>query len=80
MGYDVTPYITPMVPVIYRVNLREPDGFFLATRLPMRDQDILFVSNSQASEIAKFLAFIQLGANTVSDTNAARIAIKGGRF
>lgn len=80
MGHDVTPYITPMVPVIYRVNLREPDGFFLATRFQMRDQDILFVSNSAASEIAKFLTLIQLGSNTVTDINAARIAVKGGRL
>ncbi|WP_240539985.1 polysaccharide biosynthesis/export family protein [Salinarimonas soli] len=80
MGIDVTPYMSPMVPVIYRVNMREPDGLFLATKFPMRDQDILFVSNSAASELAKFLAFLQLGANTVSDTNVGRIAIKGGRF
>ncbi len=80
MGVDVTPYATSMVPVIYRVNLREPDGFFLATKFQVRDQDILFVSNSQASELAKFLALLQLGANTVTDTNAGRIAIKGGRI
>jgi len=80
MGIDVTPYLTPMVPVIYRVNLREPDGFFLATKFQMRDQDILFVSNSTASELAKFLAFLQLGSNTITDVNAARIVFKGGRF
>lgn len=79
MGYDTTPYLTPMVPVIYRVNLREPDGFFLAGKFMMRDGDVLFVSNAPIAEITKLLSLLQLGANSVSDVNVARVAIRGGR-
>lgn len=79
MGYDTTPYLTQMVPVIYRVNLREPDGFFLAGKFMMRDGDVLFVSNAPIAEITKLLTLLQLGANSVSDVNIARVAIRGGR-
>lgn len=79
MGYDVTPYITPMVPVIYRVNMREPDGLFLASKFMMRDGDVLFVSNAPIAEITKLLSLLQVGAGTISDVDAARIAIRAGR-
>lgn len=79
MGFDTTPYLTPMVPVIYRVNLREPDGFFLAGKFMMRDGDVLFVSNAPIAEITKLLSLLQLGANSVSDVNIARVAVRGGR-
>lgn len=79
MGYDVTPYITPMVPVIYRFNMREPDGFFLASKFQMRDQDVIFVSNSIIADVTKFLVLVNLGANTLESADIARIAIKGGR-
>ena len=54
------------VPVIYRVNMRDPNGFFLARRFPIRNKDILFVSNASSMELQKvmtiLLPFIGLGA------------------
>jgi polysaccharide biosynthesis/export protein len=67
------------IPVVYRINLREPQGFFLASQFPMNPRDILFVSNSPIVEIAKVLSVIQLAANTLTDSDAARISLKGGR-
>lgn len=72
MGFDTAAHQGAVVPVIYRVNLREPQGYFLASQFPMQDKDVLFVSNATTSEFTKFLDFLQLGANTVSDVNAAR--------
>lgn len=79
IGYDVSGFSGEMIPVVYRVNLRDPQGFFMASKFPMQPRDILFVSNSASVEISKILSLIQLGANTVSDTDVARIAIKSGR-
>lgn len=79
LGHDVSQFTGSMIPVIYRVNLREPQGFFLATKFPMQPKDILFVSNAAVVDFAKVLNLIQLVSNTVTDTDAARIAIKGGR-
>lgn len=57
------------VPVIYRVNMREPQGFFLARRFPMHSKDILFVSNASSVELQKvatiLLPFLGVGATAV---------------
>lgn len=79
MGLDVSQFPSGSVPVIYRVNLRDPQGYFLATRMPMYDKDILFVSNAQSVELTKFLQVVSLSANTVSDIESARILLKGSR-
>ncbi|MEJ8476135.1 polysaccharide biosynthesis/export family protein [Roseibium algae] len=46
------------VPVVYRVSLRDPGGFFLARFFEMRDKDILYVSNHPTAELGKFLQII----------------------
>lgn len=46
------------VPVIYRVNLRDPASFFMAQGFPMRNRDILYVSNAPAAELQKFLNIV----------------------
>ncbi|WP_211922258.1 polysaccharide biosynthesis/export family protein [Desulfolutivibrio sulfodismutans] len=52
----VTPENT--VPVIYSVNLRDPATFFAAQSFPIKDKDVLYVSNAPATEIMKFLSII----------------------
>lgn len=46
------------VPVVYRLALRDPNGFFLARFFEMRDKDILYVSNHPTAEVGKFLNII----------------------
>jgi len=46
------------VPVIYRINLRDPATFFVAQSFPMKDKDLLYVSNAPAAELQKFLNVI----------------------
>lgn len=43
------------VPVIYRVDLRNPVSFFAAQAFAVRDKDVLYVSNAPAAELQKFL-------------------------
>lgn len=66
-------------PVIYRVNLREPQGYFLATRFPMRDRDILFVSNAASVELTKFLQLAHLAGSIAGDVEATRFIANGYR-
>lgn len=58
------------VPVIYRVNMRDPNGFFLARRFPVRNKDIVFVSNAPAMDIQKvmtiLLPFLGVGATAAT--------------
>jgi polysaccharide export outer membrane protein len=49
---------TAGVPVVYQVNLREPNGFFTAQRFLIRDNDILYVTNAPATDLSKFLGII----------------------
>lgn len=57
-GKEVTTTPEGMVPVIYRVNLRDPATFFVAQSFPVKDKDLLYVSNAPAAEMQKFLNVI----------------------
>ena len=43
------------VPVIYRVDLKDPRNFFVAQGFPMRNKDVMYVANAPAAELQKFL-------------------------
>ncbi|WP_025600715.1 polysaccharide biosynthesis/export family protein [Burkholderia sp. WSM2230] len=43
------------VPVVYRVDLKDPRSFFVAQTFMMDDKDLLYVSNAPIAEIQKFL-------------------------
>lgn len=47
-----------LVPVVYRLNLRDANSFFLARSFPMRDKDMLYVANSMSDPVQKFLNLI----------------------
>jgi polysaccharide export outer membrane protein len=44
-----------MVPTVYLLNLRDPAGYFYASHFAVRDEDVIFVSNAPATDLAKFL-------------------------
>ncbi|CTQ53979.1 polysaccharide export protein Wza [Roseibium album] len=46
------------VPLVYKLSLRDPKGFFLSQYMEMRDKDILYVSNHPTAELGKFLQII----------------------
>lgn len=46
------------VPVIYRVNLRDPSTFFVAQSFPIHDKDVLYVSNAPFADIQKFVSVV----------------------
>lgn len=52
--------VTPdgRVPVIYRVNLKKPETFFTAQSFPIRNGDIIYVTNAAFTDIQKFLGII----------------------
>jgi polysaccharide export outer membrane protein len=47
-----------LVPIVYRLNLRDANSFFLARSFPMRDKDMLYVANSPSDPVQKFLNLI----------------------
>jgi len=67
LGIDVTPYPGDVVPVIFTVSFRDPGGYFLATKVQMRNQDVVFAANAQSIEVSKFLQFLNLAVTTASN-------------
>jgi len=47
-----------LVPVIYNVDLRNPNSFFVMQSFAINDKDVLYVSNAGATELQKFLNLI----------------------
>ena len=47
-----------MVPVVYRVDLKNPSSFFVMQSFAVNNKDILYVSNAPATELQKFLNLV----------------------
>jgi polysaccharide export outer membrane protein len=67
LGIDCSRFPGPIIPVIYNLNLRNPDGFMLATKFQMRNKDVLYIANATSVEISKALTYIRLIVGTVND-------------
>ena len=46
------------VPIIYRMNLKDPAMFFVAQSFPISDKDVLYVSNAPLADFQKFINVI----------------------
>jgi polysaccharide export outer membrane protein len=44
-----------LVPTVFRIDLSDPNSFFLIQNFPIENKDILYVSNAPITEIDKFL-------------------------
>jgi polysaccharide export outer membrane protein len=64
----------PYIPVVYELNLRDPSSVFLATHFPMRNKDVIFISNARTVEQAKFMQHVRLVNATVQDPINTAIA------
>nr|WP_243771647.1 polysaccharide biosynthesis/export family protein [Burkholderia sp. D-99] len=47
-----------LVPVVYRINLKDPNSFFVAQSFMMDNKDVVYVSNAPIAELQKFLNVI----------------------
>lgn len=55
---DVATSTRVPLPVIYRVNMKDPSTFFIAQSFPIRNKDVLYVSNAPLADFQKFLGAI----------------------
>jgi polysaccharide export outer membrane protein len=67
LGIDCSKFQGPIIPVIYNANLRDPAGYFLATKFQMRNKDVIYVSNAVSVETSKFLTYLRLIMATADD-------------
>ena len=80
LGIDCSRFPGPIIPVIYNFNLRNPEGYFLATKFQMRNKDVIYMANATSVELAKVMNFFRLTVATVNDpivaaTNAYNLNI-----
>lgn len=54
-----------VVPVAYRLDMRDPTALFRARRFNMRDKDILYVSHAPITEVEKVLRLFQMVTSPV---------------
>lgn len=59
---DATLASDQTVPVIYRLNLRDGDGFFRARQFWMRDKDVVLLANADGTQLLKFLTLLESAA------------------
>ena len=43
------------MPVVYRIDLKNPNSFFVMQGFAVANKDLLYVSNAPAAELQKFL-------------------------
>jgi polysaccharide biosynthesis/export protein len=64
------------IPTIYRTNLRDPSGFFLAQTFQLRNKDVLYVSNSDSVELIKFLTVLDAVSGTIANVAADAVVTR----
>ena len=57
------------VPVIYRMNLADGSAFLTAQTFPMKNKDVVYVSNASSVELQKFLNILVSGIYPVVNVN-----------
>ncbi|PPQ31317.1 sugar ABC transporter substrate-binding protein [Rhodoblastus sphagnicola] len=67
LGVDVDRFEDRVIPVIYKIDLRDPSGYFLAQKFPMRNKDVIYCANATSVEATKFLTFVRTTLATVND-------------
>ena len=73
-----------LIPTVYRTNYRDPSGFFVTQRFPVRHKDIIYVANADSIEVIKFLTYLRAITSTVSgvavDGATTRDIINGAKI
>ena len=54
------------VPVIYRADLKDPATFLIAQNFPVRDKDVIYISNAGSADLFKFLNVLTSSVFTIS--------------
>ena len=49
------------IPVIYRIDLKNPNQYFFAQAIPLHDKDVIYVANAPSVEIDKFMNLVGKG-------------------
>ena len=59
------------IPVVYKLNLRDANGYFRAQNFPVRDKDIVLVATATGSQLAKFFVLVRGITGSIADIKSA---------
>ena len=54
------------MPVVYRINMNDPDSFFVAQRFEVRNDDILYVARSNSVDLVKVFTILRGATGAVN--------------
>lgn len=80
LGVNCARFNGPAVPIIYSVSFRDPGSYFLATRVQMRNKDVLFAANAHSVELTKIANFINSLTSVVSNVAGTGVNIQTWRL
>jgi polysaccharide export outer membrane protein len=77
LHWATPPQTTPdgKVPVIYQVDMKDPANFFVAQSFPIENKDVLYISNSPAMELQKFVNIIATTATPLVDAAVVKSVV-----
>jgi polysaccharide export outer membrane protein len=68
-----TPPATAGIPVIYRLNLRDPSGYFVANTFQIRDEDLIFAPKADSVEVHSFFDLVSSITRVAYDVSVTRV-------
>jgi len=68
LGLPVGVKDTGEFPVIFRLNLRDPSGFFLARKFAVQDRDVIYIDNAKTIEYLKIMEIINATTSSTLGT------------
>ncbi len=61
------------VPIVYRLDLKKPESFFVADNFLIRPDDMLYVARSDLTETEKFLAVVNIATQVVYNVRVSTV-------
>jgi polysaccharide biosynthesis/export protein len=59
------------VPVVYRIDMRDPNSLFVSQAFRMRNRDLIYVSNAPFTEVSKVLSAFSSATGPLSSVATA---------
>ena len=73
---DQLPPGSGTVPVIYQLQLQDPEGFFYASNFSVRDQDIVYYANATSVGVGKFMGLLNTLLSPVSAVGGGAASVR----
>jgi hypothetical protein len=62
-------------PIVYRLNMKQPDSLLSAQRFLVRDKDVVYFANSPSTELSKFLGLLGAGVGVTNSGSATVVRV-----